>query len=527
MGANASSRARGPVQSSALRAKYVVPLLAVIALAVLLLQDGDFERPSLGARDTDNGAALPDRIAEQGGAAKTQPHEESGSRWWLTFLGPGDRPLSEVPVTVFPANRVVRTDSGGTAALTGPEGADVLAVGDPFTHVGRVLQEQHTVVRLPDLLPLEVEFRAVDTGGPLAPRGVRLIGRYGEFALVNGRIDISPLSADRWHSVDVAFDVPPGYTTLAGLRYGLMPRLSVDATHVRVTVALWPELDLTVRVVDDEERPVQGATVKAVYLDEQYEEWVHAVHVAATPTDHDGRTRVRGVPRVAGLPLTVVVEGGEYGGFEEATITSGKTEMEVVASIDEMPSPRDSVIGLGGRPGPQPRAALEGEVFRRNGRPAAGVHIAVKGQGIPRRADAGGRFRIDHVRPGRHTVWLAEPGLVPTSTVAEVGTDGVVHVTLREAEGWTLRVRTVDAEGRPLPFRPLAVTQTESQAAYALLQGRTQVVPLLTGPDGTLALTNLGKETVAVSVRIRGRVRAQATVPYPGKDGAAVELRLP
>jgi hypothetical protein len=54
----------------------------------------------------------------------------------------------------------------------------------------------------------------------------------------------------------------------------------------------------------------------------------------------------------------------------------------------------------------------------------------------------------------------------------------------------------------------------------------SQIVPLLTGPDGTLAVTNLGEETMDVSVRIRGHVRAQARVPYPGEDGAAGELRL-
>ncbi|MHC5032671.1 MAG: hypothetical protein ACYTGU_17635 [Planctomycetota bacterium] len=86
----------------------------------------------------------------------------------------------------------------------------------------------------------------------------------------------------------------------------------------------------------------------------------------------------------------------------------------------------------------------------------------------PERTDAGGRFRIEHAKPGRYTVWLTEPGLVPTSAVVEVGTEGVSRVTLREGEGWSLRVRTVDAEGRPPPFQPLAVEQMKSGAACAM-----------------------------------------------------------
>ncbi|MHC4816538.1 MAG: hypothetical protein ACYTF8_00560 [Planctomycetota bacterium] len=511
-----------------MRLRYILPLLAVLAAVVLLLWGGDSDRPPPRGRDAGSGAPLSDRSAKPEDSAETDRPRAEGSRWLLTFLGPGDRPLPGIPVTVLPlAQQVVRTDARGTALLTGPKDAEFLAVGDPFTAAGRLLDEMVTVVRLPGLLPLDIEFRAVDTGQSFVPPRVRLVSRYGDFALENGRIALSPLSADRSHSVDVVFDAPPGYTTRNGLRYRLWPTLSVDAAHVRVTVVLWPELDLTVRVVDDEERPVQGATVKAAYLDEQYDDRVHEVHVAAAPTDREGRTRVRGVPRVAGLPLTVVVEGGERSGFEQTTIASGKTELEVMSSIEDMPSPPGSAIGIGGGPGPQPRAALEGEVFRRDGRRAAGVRITVDGLLAPERTDAGGRFRIERAKPGRHTVWLTEPGLVPTSAVVEIGTEGVARVTLREDDGWSLRVRTVDADGRPLPFQPLAVEQTGSHAAYALLQGNVQVVPLLTGPDGTLVLPNLGRETVVVKVRFRGHVRAEATVPYPGKDGTAVELRLP
>ncbi len=491
-----------------MRPKLVVLLLAVLAAVVgaVLLWRGDSEPED---------------------AEDTRPVRAEGSAWWLTFLGPGDRPLAGIPVTVFPGQRVVRTDASGTATLTGP----VLAVGDPFTSTGRVLEERRTVVRLAGLLPLDVEFRAADTGRPVTPSSVRLVGPYGEFALENGRTAMSPFSADRSHTVDVVFDVPPGYTTLDGLRYRLSPTLGVDAAHVRATVVLWPELDLTVRVVDLDERPVEGATVKAVYLDEQYEhdKWVREVHVAAEPTNREGRTRVRGVPHVVGLPLTVAVEGPKDDGFEEATIPSGKLELKVVACVDKNAwSPPGSTIGLGGGPGPRPEAALEGEVFRRDGRPAAGVRIAIRGPSADRtKTDAGGRFRFEHLQPGRHTVWLVEPGLVPTAAVAEVGREGVARVTLREDEGWSLHVRTVDAEGRPLAFQPIAVEHKRSRIGYALLQGNVQVVPLLTGPDGTLTLDNLGRETVVVKAHIRGHVRAQAELPYPGQDGATVELKLP
>ncbi|MHC4549978.1 MAG: hypothetical protein ACYTEZ_14495, partial [Planctomycetota bacterium] len=273
------------------RVKYLVLLLAVLALVLYLLRDAELDPESGRAPEAAERAAPEDGVAprdahgvapEAGAAPASQAPV---SRWWLTLLGPGHRPLVDVPVTVLATDEVVRTDESGTAALTGPADAEFLAVGDPFTHVGRVLEEPRTVVRLPGLLPLEVEFRAVDTGEAFAPDDVRLTTRWGGFALKHGRLDVSPLRAGEGHTVQVVFAVPPGYTTLDGLRYDLGPTLSEYATQLRATVVLWPELELTVRAVDDEDRPVDGATVKAVYFDVQYKAWVHEIHVAAAPTD--------------------------------------------------------------------------------------------------------------------------------------------------------------------------------------------------------------------------------------------------
>ncbi|MHC4578082.1 MAG: hypothetical protein ACYTED_11810, partial [Planctomycetota bacterium] len=190
--------------------KYLVLLLAVLALVLYLLRDAELDPESGRAPEAAERAAPEDGVAprdahgvapEAGAAPASQAPV---SRWWLTLLGPGHRPL-------------VRTDESGTAALTGPADAEFLAVGDPFTHVGRVLEEPRTVVRLPGLLPLEVEFRAVDTGEAFAPDDVRLTTRWGGFALKHGRLDVSPLRAGEGHTVQVVFAVPPGYTTLDGL----------------------------------------------------------------------------------------------------------------------------------------------------------------------------------------------------------------------------------------------------------------------------------------------------------------------
>jgi hypothetical protein len=331
----------------------------------------------------------------------------------------------------------------------------------------------------------------------------------------------------------VDFDAPPGYTTLDGLRQAIRGAISVRATRVRSTVALWPELELWVRVVEEgdedeepHERPIQGATVECVYLDPQFAYWGHPVHVLAPKTNEEGWTRIRGVPRVEGLPVTVVVDADEDDGHGQLTVSEPRMELTIPLGTDpnEHPEPPNAIGIVRGRA--NPGGTIDLAVLTRDGRPAAHARVRDLWHDIlSERTDAGGRLRIEHVRPGKNTLWLVEPGFVPTRLDVTVPPDGLVRATLREEEGWTLRVRTVDAEGRSLAYRPITVRQTESKAAYALLEGTVQIIPLLTGPDGWLDLPNLGHEAVEVEVQIAGAALAKAAVPYPGTNSAEVVLR--
>jgi hypothetical protein len=105
--------------------------------------------------------------------------------------------------------------------------------------------------------------------------------------------------------------------------------------------------------------------------------------------------------------------------------------------------------------------SIEGRVTRaETGEPLAGVVVYVRfGSGVMRRADtvartdADGRWRVDGLQPGKHTVWAAPRYVARQPNVVEDWKFGVVAgatgVDFALSRGLAVAGRVVDDEGRP------------------------------------------------------------------------------
>jgi hypothetical protein len=189
--------------------------------------------------------------------------------------------------------------------------------------------------------------------------------------------------------------------------------------------------------------------------------------------------------------------------------------IDCTADPDEMPGGNNSAIGIGGGARPEPDEWGTAEIVARyrDGSPAAGARYLLKGDRSGN-LDELGRASSGKCKPGPYTIWLCESGRVPTRATFDIKAGETTKVSLREDQGWSLRVRTVDSSGHPLPYRPLVVSLEESSTPYSLVVGGVQSIPIQTGADGSVVLPGLGREAMTVAVRIAGKTLAEATLPY-------------
>ena len=172
----------------------------------------------------------------------------------------------------------------------------------------------------------------------------------------------------------------------------------------------------------------------------------------------------------------------------------------------------------------RPKGRLQLRVLRRDGSPAAGARVAVRGS--ERRADAQGLVRYDDIDAGTWTAEIREPGLVRTTMDVVVTADALARETLREDEGGTLVVRVLAHDGQPAPFATVALPK---KARWIDLQDGVQRLDAFTDEHGERELAHVpaGEQTVtarwagrkaSAKVELREGARAYATITLPKPD---------
>jgi hypothetical protein len=431
----------------------------------------DVERPrpsgpvgtaSRGASRETEGDARKRRHAAVSTPATAEAPEEETRRFTLKVVDQADRPVAGAAV-------VLADEKGGPSRFTRSDGTtwrdvpldvtELTARSDLFDPIE--ITDEETVVRLDDLVPLEVHFVDQETGRPVE---VTITGSPLETDNVQShrgytvwRTRVAPVRPGRTAGFHLLFSAPDGYALMEedGVERGAF--VSRYAERVRTTVPVARELKLTVTVLTHDGKPAKGATVTASVTGRRSTQ--SSVETAAS-----GVARVTDLPFVRGerLSLSAFDFEGRRADGEEVLLVDADRELTVTLRLSKEPS--NGAIGIGGgsgssfvdrlrrRPPPDGSGRLSISATRRNGLPAAGAFLFARGP-VSRtgRADEDGRLEFSGLPAGTYIVTMREPGLVATSQEVELVDGEARTIAVREIEGRTATVRVVDAEGLPLP----------------------------------------------------------------------------
>ncbi len=167
-----------------------------------------------------------------------------------------------------------------------------------------------------------------------------------------------------------------------------------------------------------------------------------------------------------------------------------------------------------------PVGTVEVLVLDADGRPVPGAQVWCWITG--HLTDAEGRARWTGIPEGKREVRLDEPGYVRTTMQIDVRATRTQRVTLREAEGGTLRVRVVDKEGEPLPY---ASVDLDPKAGWIDMTGAIQRIDPFTNVKGRRVMHRVPAGTWTVRAHWGGLVGSAEAKVGAGKS-AEVVIRL-
>ena len=204
-------------------------------------------------------------------------------------------------------------------------------------------------------------------------------------------------------------------------------------------------------VVDEAGAPIEGATVElsTAFADSDYPPL--KMTITSLKTDARGRWRSAEVPDALG-DVSLSISHPDY--YQAAGEHPSRGDLRRVLTRGETVTGR--VVGPGGRP------IVGANVKLRSGSSSAGIADA--------KTDADGRFALLHARPGEFHVMAEADGFAPAFRDVQVKRGGGADAGEVAMEpGATLRVRVVDAEGRPLSdarFSPSLVRGREWGSSF-------------------------------------------------------------
>ncbi|MFQ5844182.1 MAG: carboxypeptidase-like regulatory domain-containing protein, partial [Planctomycetota bacterium] len=438
--------------------RWTVPLLAAVLALWLLLGEGAVRRRAertAADRKPPAGEPPPVRPARAGVTSPPPPtpaearraaaraRREAGVEWAVRILGAHDLPA---PRITFIARWGMfgwagETDDEGRARFfVSPDVRRVTLTSEEWRPRVQVADSPDAVLRFPELIPVVVRVVHAVTGREVAgasagfgkllrsfpPRPLPRLGGGSYFVVLRGEsfkkiLEVSlpdGLAADR-----AALEVE-----------GVVSRF---ADSLRVDLPVWPEAEITLRVRDEDGRPVQFPLLKKALLDNR---------PLAVSTEIDGaagRMRVRGVPFIPGERIRLVAADGAFEAEAVVGIEKGRRSYEATAVIpgEQFTVTTSSVIGIGGGAGGGRRgrggsrrllarrpARLDVTAVHRDGRAATGIRVGVKGGDPPverwQRTTDHGQAAFVKLPPGRYDVQVHEPGFIDTEQEVVLVEDG-------------------------------------------------------------------------------------------------------
>lgn len=431
---------------------------------------------------------------EPGVAAEFAAKE--GLAWAQAFAGPmGGGAAQDYGVRAIPST-----------FLIGPDGR-ILAMnlrGDPLKEaVAKALAPPEPP---PQKTALVVRVLDAATGGPL--EGAEVESSFFDPKADERAKAIATTAADGTARVEHEPGVEPTVLWLIARKPGYVPGSFYRGRGGWGEPFPMPEskefrlargVELGGAVVDEAGAPIEGATVElsTSFADSDYPPLNMAI--TSLKTDARGRWRSAEVPdALKGVSLSI-----SHPDYQSASERPSRGDLRHVLAQGETVTGR--VVGPDGRP------IAGANVRLRSGSSSAGIADA--------RTDADGRFALLHARPGEFYVMAEADGHAPAFRDVQVKRGGGDAGEVAMGPGETLRVRVVDAEGRPLPdvrFSPSLVRGREWGSSF---RGKTDA-------EGRAAWKDAppGETTYTFSCRDMMAIR---TPLAPGDQERVIVMRPP
>jgi len=369
----------------------VVLLLLVMAMYVHCRHSHDAAQTAVTA------PGRTDRIVGSAGARVRKLDMAAGTRRLVgRTLDVRERPIGGATVTLDAA-RTTTSEADGSFAFDRLATGDHRVVADRWPAHGEItlsLDDRAEPAVITLLIGPTVVVRVVDrAGAPVA--GARLWDRHAEFTDRDGKATFR--SVDSPHmQLEVA---ARGYASQAvSVPVGDDPRRTVDAK-----VVLQPSVPIGGAVIDQDGKPVSGATIYARVVDPRWIEY--------TTSDAQGRWKIESTGR-------------------------GRVDLMAYSDVDvTVPTP---LVDIGTRPRPdlvlrvERGATISGVAVDAAGKPLAGVRV-LAGPGDVH-TDEHGRFDVAGVRPGEAFIDASRASLGTPTRIVHVARGGHVEVRLEMVE---------------------------------------------------------------------------------------------
>ena len=431
-------------------------------------------------------------------------------RYDVVVLSGDGRPLVDYAVRLHTRTLYVTppvtTDRHGRARFRVPPHAanqKLWIDGDPLFVAA--VTDYTTVVRL-DGLPVTFVLYDVRTGATV--RGGRV-----EILQNNANKDrytpLHDLLHDLWLPRTPGFcqlrvHAPEGYSPPANVFVDARPSALADRIVVRIP--LGPELRLRVRVVDEDRRPVQGATVRDAI------------------TDADGRAVLRRAPYAESLYVSAEKDG-LFGGMWVAWNDRDHEQRIMLWPDKRDDRGDDSVPSVVEAKRPEPHqdwnCTVEAQVLRPDGTPVAGVRVELGAKGVApvQRTGPRGWVCFRRVPPGEIVVTASDPGLVETTRRLTLHSGGAARLSLHTPAPRPATLLFRDCHGKPAPLVGVAVYADH----VCRIEGGVQYCGLFADLEGRLPLLKRRRDHFRETTLITGNFEI-VEVTDDGKDVLVVDL---
>ncbi len=460
--------------------------------------------------------------------ATPEPEDDEGGPWSVTVLGPGDAPLPGAWIRGGGNEAgTVLTQKDGRAVLPWRpvKGELRIATGGAAPEARFVLREEHSILRFPDLLPLDVAFVDGANALPLVAQAASLLRDPAPaipLVPVGDRFTLTVSPFERGERASVRLSVTPFEPAAPerGSPLSVAGTVSAAAARLLVTVVLRPEAKIRVAVADGSGAPAPFALLGPVHLDGE------EFPVPEAKTDPAGRAHLHGVPELEGEEFVVgAALGGSRGSSEPVPLPGDGSEVSVgIRILREPMKPAGASGNLVHAPErPSGTAGLKVTVLRRGGSPAEGVRILVTGGSrkdflarwtVEATTGKDGVAVVERLDADHVVVASVEPGFYTAPASLRLQRERVTPVEIRELPPAvvTTVVRVVDERVLSVPCARVEV-EIPGGPPYAYLVDGVQHLEILTDAGGICSLPGLPPVRVRITASsgsARGAVEGNA-----------------